>query len=139
MTCHFQNHIQSTQVLCIRDDLTQIRFSEFWQDVHAQSVVIKTQTEQTWALWETDSYEFLVLLFAGLFANKDILIAPHRVKDLEIELAEQGIYFLARSDHSVSKDGEIASLSLDDTFLNQAQVYFYTSGSTGQPKKFQEH
>lgn len=135
MTCHFQNHIQSTQVLCVRDDLTQIRFSEFWKDVHAQSIVIKTQTEQTWALWESDSYEFLVLLFAGLFANKDILIAPHRVKDLEIELAEQGIYFLARSDHSVSRDGEIASLHMDDTFLNLAQVYFYTSGSTGQPKK----
>ncbi|OTG84743.1 AMP-binding protein [Acinetobacter sp. ANC 4648] len=137
MSCHFQNNLQSTHVLCIRDDLSTLRFVDFWQDVYQQSLSIQLLDHKTWALWESDSYEFLVLLFSALLADKEILIAPHRVKDLELELAEQEIYFLARqNNHAIQQQIlQPQSLLLDDTFLNQAKVYFYTSGSTGQPKK----
>ena len=145
MTCHFRNHIQSKKTLCVRDDLTQITFEQFWQDVHTQSAIIEKLEQQTWALWEKDSYDFLVLLFAALWANKKIVIAPYRVKDLDVELEQQGISFLTRSlispvaPKTDAQQRQALNLDctskLDDSFLEQSQVYFYTSGSTGQPKQ----
>ncbi|MGB9037977.1 MAG: AMP-binding protein, partial [Acinetobacter calcoaceticus] len=84
------------------------------------------------ALWEADSYEFLVLFFAALLAEKQVLLPPNRVRELEQDFAAQQIYFLKRQD--VEKVIPL-SLTLDDAFLEQAQLYFYTSGSTGEPKK----
>ncbi len=134
MLCHFQNHLHSLKPLCIQPDLSQIRFQDFWQDVIQQSHAIESLAQDRWALWEADSYQFLVLLFAALLAQKQVLLPPHRVSDLEKELAEQNIYFLQRQPVSVHHKQPI-ELNLDDAFLNQAQIYFYTSGSTGQPKK----
>ncbi|WP_313036257.1 AMP-binding protein [Acinetobacter sp.] len=134
MLCHFQNHLHSLKPLCIQPDLSQIRFQDFWQDVIQQSHAIESLVQDSWALWEADSYQFLVLLFAALLAQKQVLLPPHRVSDLEKELAEQNIYFLQRQPVSVHHKQPI-ELNLDDAFLNQAQIYFYTSGSTGQPKK----
>ncbi|RJE59589.1 acyl-CoA synthetase, partial [Acinetobacter sp. JS678] len=44
----------------------------------------------------------------------------------------QQIYFLKRQN---TEKVVPSSLTLDDAFLEQAQLYFYTSGSTGEPKK----
>jgi acyl-CoA synthetase (AMP-forming)/AMP-acid ligase II len=134
MLCHFQNHLHSLKPLCIQPDLSQVRFQDFWQDVIQQSHAIKSLSQDSWALWESDSYQFLVLLFAALLAKKQVLLPPNRVSDLEKELAEQNIYFLQRQSVSHTHNQPI-ELNLDDAFLNQAQIYFYTSGSTGQPKK----
>ena len=134
MLCHFQSHLHSQKALCIQPDLSPIRFQDFWQDVIQQSQAIELLEQDSWALWKPDSYQFLVLLFAALLAKKQVLLPPHRVSDLEKELAEQNIYFLQRQPVAVSHNQPI-QLNLDDAFLNRAQVYFYTSGSTGQPKK----
>ncbi|OTG64159.1 acyl-CoA synthetase [Acinetobacter sp. ANC 3903] len=134
MLCHFQNHLHSLKPLCIQPDLSQVCFQDFWQDVIQQRHEIKALSQDSWALWEPDSYQFLVLLFAALLAKKQVLLPPNRVSDLEKELAEQNIYFLQRQPVSASQNQTI-ELNLDDAFLNQAQIYFYTSGSTGQPKK----
>lgn len=138
--CHFQKHIQSPNILCVQDDLRQISFADFWQDVCLQAKVIQHLDAEQYALWENDSYTFLVVFFAALLTNKRLLLVPNRVKDLELELAEQGIYFLTRqqiAEHSQDFENNYTpqQLQFDDLFLNQAQVYFYTSGSTGQPKK----
>ncbi|TCB76576.1 acyl-CoA synthetase [Acinetobacter sp. ANC 3781] len=134
MLCHFQSHLHSLKALCIQPDLNQIRFQDFWQDVIQQSHAIESLSQQSWALWEPDSYQFLVLLFAALLAKKQVLLPPNRVSDLEKELAEQNIYFLQRQSVSLAQNQNI-ELNLDDAFLHQAKIYFYTSGSTGQPKK----
>ena len=133
MSCHFQHHIHSPQTLCIKADLSRISFQEFWLDVASQALQIQQLEAPVWALWEQDSYDFLVLLFAALQANKQVVLPPHRVSDLEKELASQQIYFLQRTAHFVATDTNI--FDFDSNFLNQAQLYFYTSGSTGQPKK----
>ena len=133
MSCHFQHHLHSSRTLCIQSDLREISFQDFWQDVALQATQIRMSSEPVWALWEQDSYEFLVLLFAALQAKKQVLLPPNRVSDLEKELAAEQIYFLKRSESSDTKHQE--TFQFDEAFLNQAQVYFYTSGSTGQPKK----
>ncbi|WP_151821269.1 AMP-binding protein [Acinetobacter oleivorans] len=132
MYCHFQKFIDSAQPLCIDDALHSTSFNYFWQDVALQAAAIAQMENLTWALWEADSYEFLVLFFAALLAKKQVLLPPNRVRELEQDFAAQQIYFLKRQEI-----GEIVPLSLilDDAFLEQAQLYFYTSGSTGEPKK----
>ena len=124
----------STQLLCVRQDLTQITFQQFWQDVAQQCQAIKQMKPKTYALWEQSSYEFLVLLFAALQAEKEVLLPPHRIADLEQELAEQNIHFLSRQT-CIPEINQTNELKFDDQFLNHAQIYFYTSGSTGQPKR----
>ncbi|KRI51474.1 AMP-binding protein [Acinetobacter pittii] len=132
MYCHFQKFIDSAQPLCIDGTLNSTSFNQFWQDVALQAAAIAQMENLTWALWEADSYEFLVLFFAALLAKKQILLPPNRVRELEQDFSAQQIYFLKRQEI-----GEVVPLSLmlDDAFLEQAQLYFYTSGSTGEPKK----
>lgn len=132
MHCHFQKFIDSAHPLCIDAALHSTSFTQFWQDVALQAAAIAQIENLTWALWEADSYEFLVLLFAALLAEKQVLLPPNRVRELEQDFAAQRIYFLKRQD--VEKVVPL-SLTLDDAFLEQAQLYFYTSGSTGEPKK----
>ncbi|CAI3149227.1 D-alanine--poly(phosphoribitol) ligase subunit 1 [Acinetobacter calcoaceticus] len=132
MHCHFQKFIDSAHPLCIDAALHSSSFTQFWQDVALQAAAIAQIENLTWALWEADSYEFLVLLFAALLAEKQVLLPPNRVRELEQDFAAQQIYFLKRQD--VEKVVPL-SLILDDDFLKQAQLYFYTSGSTGEPKR----
>lgn len=132
MHCHFQKFIDSVQPLCIDSTLHLTSFTQFWQDVALQAAAIAQMDNLTWALWEADSYEFLVLFFAALLAKKQVLLPPNRVRELEQDFAAQQIYFLKRQD--VEKVVPL-SLILDNAFLEQAQLYFYTSGSTGEPKK----
>ena len=96
MLCHFQTHIWSEACLCITSDLQQISFKQFWDDVRAQKVAIEGLAQSHWALWEHDSYDFLVLLFAGLLAQKQIILPPNRVQELVEALEQQHIFFLER-------------------------------------------
>ncbi|WP_127493165.1 AMP-binding protein [Acinetobacter calcoaceticus] len=132
MHCHFHKFIDSAHPLCIDGALHSTSFTQFWQDVVLQAAAIAQMENLTWALWEADSYEFLVLFFAALLAKKQVLLPPNRVRELEQDFAAQQIYFLKRQD--VEKVVPL-SLILDDDFLEHAQLYFYTSGSTGEPKR----
>lgn len=133
MSCYFENHVNSQKLLCIKSDLSTVSFASFWQDVAEQQVQIEQLEAETWALWEQDSYEFLVLLFAALNSKKNVLLPPHRIRDLENELAAHNIHFLERQE--LQYEASHNALRFDQDFLDQSSVYFYTSGSTGQPKK----
>ncbi|ENW95288.1 AMP-binding protein [Acinetobacter sp. NIPH 298] len=144
---HFYNASNSAQIFCIGNELQPIVYAAFWQDVLEQSTVIEHLAEPTWALWEQDSYDFIVLFFAGLLANKKIILPPNRVRNLEQQLAQQDIYFLTRQhlSQSLSSKGERAGDLIVERlakiksyeFLNAAQISFFTSGSTGEPKQIE--
>ncbi len=135
MLCHFQNHIFSEKYLCITESLQIKTFQQFWSEVLSETQYIQQQSQHTFALWESDSYDFLVLFFAGLMAKKHIILPPNRVRDLEKTLEKEQIHFLERHKNIDHAFENLKLIDLNDDFLNQAQVYFYTSGSTGQPKK----
>jgi acyl-CoA synthetase (AMP-forming)/AMP-acid ligase II len=118
----------------VNEDLSTITFKEFWKDVVQQKTEIEQKKESAFALWQQDSYEFLVLLFACLNANKQVILPPNRVSDLEKELAQESIYFIERQELKTTQ-GTFSELKFDSDFLQNSQIYFYTSGSTGKPKK----
>lgn len=89
MNNHLNDFIRSPRTLAINAQLKAISFAEFWQDVAAQAAWIQPSPQSVWALWEQDSYDFLVLLFAGLVAKKRILLPPNRVAQLEQDFRRQ--------------------------------------------------
>ncbi|RZF50774.1 acyl-CoA synthetase [Acinetobacter halotolerans] len=145
---HFYNESDSAQIFCIGAEFQNIVYAAFWQDVLEQSTAIEYLAQSTWALWEQDSYDFMVLFFAGLLANKKIILPPNRVRNLEQQLAQQDIYFLTRQQHLSESLSPKAERAVDfiverlakiknDEFLNAAQISFFTSGSTGEPKQIE--
>ena len=141
MPLHFYNDIHLAKAFCLGAENQTHTYAYFWQDVLEQSVAIADLEQSTWALWQQDSYDFLVLFFAGLLANKNIILPPNRVRDLEQQLAQQQIYFLSRQNlpQSLVADlsAELANKISHDDFLNHAHISFFTSGSTGEPKKIE--
>lgn len=136
MNNHFNDFIGSSRTLAINADFKAISFADFWQDVAVQAVWIEQSLQPVWALWEQDSYDFLVLLFAGLIAKKRILLPPNRVAQLEQDFREQDIHFLSRQLSTTS----IQTIQIPEwncETLNQACIDFYTSGSTGEPKRIE--
>ncbi|GAB02555.1 MULTISPECIES: AMP-binding protein [Acinetobacter] len=137
---YFYNDFNLAKIFCITSELQDISYAFFWQDVVKQSTEIKRLDQQTWALWEQDSYEFIVLLFAGLLANKTILLPPNRVRDLEQKFEQDNIYFLSRQTLSTSEhliDHSSLLELCNEAFLSRTKMIFYTSGSTGEPKKIE--
>lgn len=132
MFCHFKDYLNSPQPFCVKADLSTVSFQAFWQDVAEQTDWIRQQPTSVWALWEQDSYEFLVLFFAALNVGKKVILPPHRVRELEQELEAQDIFFLQRS--TGISEVDLSVLQFDEVFLNDAHIEFYTSGSTGQAK-----
>ncbi|MEG1398305.1 MAG: AMP-binding protein [Acinetobacter sp.] len=137
---YFYNDCNLAQTCCITSEQYTISYAQFWQDVVEQSVEIENLQQDTWALWEQDSYEFIVLLFAALLAKKRIILPPNRVRDLEQKFAQQDIHFLGRQSLTTSldlaTDSRLGWLRHDE-FLNHAEIIFFTSGSTGEPKKIE--
>ncbi|GAB3049345.1 AMP-binding protein [Acinetobacter apis] len=123
------NHIDyADRILCWDSHLTAITFNAFWQDVEQQAGILSESTCTEMALWEADSYDFLVLFFAVLTTGKTLILPPNRVPALEKQLQDQNIYFVERqTSHQ--------SICIDFKLLEQAKIVFFTSGSTGKPKQ----
>lgn len=126
--CNFQDYLFSQAPLCFDRQLNTISFKDFWQDVQQQTYIVAQQNQQKFALWQSDSYDFLVLFFATLMAQKTVILPPNKVASLEQYLLEDGIVFLERQ----SVQGYSV---LNTDRLLQSQIIFFTSGSTGQPKQ----
>lgn len=138
MSCHFQTYIHSKRSLCVTADFDAIHFCDFWRDVIQQQRAIAALKTTQWALWDSHSYDFLVLMFAGVLAGKKLILPPNRIRDLEQEFEAKGIYFLERQAveaDPVAEQVALSNLHLDDGFLASAELLFYTSGSTGAAKE----
>ncbi|MEB3767076.1 AMP-binding protein [Acinetobacter sp. MD2] len=128
---HFNAYLTAERPLCFDAQVQPILFSAFWQDVAAQAHTIATLPATQFALWESDSYEFLVLFFASVVAKKRVILPPNQVQQLQQQLAEQGIAFLQRQAHVVAAQVQ----PISDELLQHSEIVFFTSGSTGQPKQ----
>ncbi|MEB3753605.1 AMP-binding protein [Acinetobacter sp. MD2(2019)] len=129
--CHFNDYLTADTILCFDAELQTISFSRFWQDVSHQATAISAFKATAFALWEPDSYEFLVLFFACLYAKKRLILPPNRVPQLQQQLAEEGIEFIQRQECANAPNIQ----PFTDEDLSQSQIVFFTSGSTGEPKK----
>ncbi|MGN5763581.1 AMP-binding protein [Acinetobacter calcoaceticus] len=141
MPIFFYNDTDSAKTFCISAEFKTISYADFWQEVAEQTAAIQNLPQQSWALWEQDSYQFSVLFFAALLANKKIILPPHRVRDLEQQFLQQDIHFLERQPVHASFERSEHEANLirlhKDEFLDQAEVMFFSSGSTGEPKKIE--
>ena len=109
-------------------------YADFYQDVSLEAQCLLTLPETTWALWCEDSYAFAVRFFALLLASKTVVLPPNRIAATIGQLAEEGIAFYDGTTHAA-----VTAMSTVQTWptidWEQAAVVFFTSGSTGAPKK----
>lgn len=127
LTCHQD----SLATLCLNDDLTTISFAAFWQDVWQQAALLRALPAAQFALWQQDSYDFLVLLLACVAADKPVRLPPNRVAALEQQWAQQGVSFLERQPIDSSL---LVTRGLSEAQWLRPSLGFHTSGSTGESK-----
>lgn len=119
---------------------TPIDQSQFYQAIASLAASLQTTQQQRWALCFNDSYRFIITLLAVLVAQKQPVILPNN--QLGTLLALQNEYDAILSDlpgievtplDQAGDERLIKPLSLSP----QQQIIFFTSGSTGEPKKIQ--
>ena len=130
---HLHTQASAAQVLAYLQADSR-SYADFYQDVSLEAQCLLTLPETTWALWCEDSYAFAVRFFALLLASKTVVLPPNRIAATIGQLAEEGIAFYDGTTHAA-----VTAMSTVQTWptidWEQAAVVFFTSGSTGAPKK----
>lgn len=130
---------------CFYRNGSSITFSQFCQDItQAQVAVNKTQAKRV-LLFNADSYQFSVWLFALIFENRHVLLPPNAQPGTLQHLATQ----CDATAGTIALSGKPQISECIENFhenspqcLTQKQLFelfvgeitFYTSGSTGQAK-----
>ena len=113
-------------------------FTQWQKQVLAHADIFSTRDENSWLLFDADSYQFSVLFFALLVAKKAIVLPqngqPEQLNqclahaDAFAGDANIGIAPVAYNAQLIA--AEIAPLEIDENTL----IRFFTSGSSGTPK-----
>lgn len=122
--------------LIYEQNTTTISFAQFWQTVAIRAQYLQQTQPKCYALWTEDSYAFLSWLFAGAIANKRLVLPPHYTPQLQQDFKAQKIEFLTDTLPIVHGSRAITDLVMDwDAVLQNSQLLFFTSGSTGEAKQ----
>ncbi len=114
-------------ILFVNPDIT---FGEFKKFVFYQTKEFLKSSKENVVLFGDDYFNFAVNFFAAVFTGKNIYLISdkNRLKQLELDYILPGKY------HSV--DGKIQDNNIN---INDVKIYFFTSGSTGEPQMIQKN
>lgn len=110
------------------------------QQVHAHARVFAARDEQTWLLFDADSYQFSVLFFALLAANKSIVLPQNGQPEQLAQCLAQAEAFTGIADNTCAEVAFNKHISVEhvvNTAIKvdeNAAIRFFTSGSSGTPK-----
>lgn len=136
--------------VCFYRDGHHITFKQFCQDVTQAQVAIKQTDAKRVLLFNTDSYQFSVWLFALIFENRHVLLPPNAQSGTLDQLASQcdataGSIILSGKPQIAALMAEHQEVSpqcltREHFFkLFVGNITFYTSGSTGEAKAIHKH
>ena len=131
--------------ICFYRDGHHITFKQFCQDVTQAQVAVKQTDAKRVLLFNADSYQFSVWLFALIFENRHVLLPPNAQSGTLHQLASQcdaTAGTIALTDKSQITQSSDERKVIADHGLTREQFFalfvgeitFYTSGSTGQAK-----
>ncbi len=117
-----------------------LTFNTFKKDVQMLVDKLPATDGLSFALVAKDSYTFAVSFFALLHARCSLILPSNNQPDTIRLLKSQGLNLLIDGEIELNNDGEnIKNTAVDTPFykLNAETcgIDFYTSGSTGEPKK----
>tara|TARA_R110000744_G_scaffold1965_6_gene7676 strand:+ start:5993 stop:7363 length:1371 start_codon:yes stop_codon:yes gene_type:complete len=136
--------------ICFYLNGDNITFDQFCQDVAQAQIAVKETDAERVLLFNVDSYQFSVWLFALIFEKRRVLLPPNAQVGTLHQLASQcdaTAGTIALSDkpqitESIDVHQAIAAHYLTRTQffkLFVGEITFYTSGSTGQAKAIHKH
>jgi acyl-coenzyme A synthetase/AMP-(fatty) acid ligase/3-hydroxymyristoyl/3-hydroxydecanoyl-(acyl carrier protein) dehydratase len=114
--------------------------SDLRKDVSALLSVVQQHTAAECALWEPDSYRFLVAALAVMAAEKTLLLPPNTTTATTQALREQGVMMLDEVMAALpanAKAHENIPVQPAWQLSPQACIVLFTSGSTGAPKRIE--
>ncbi len=131
--------------ICFYRDGHHITFKQFCQDVTQAQVAVKQTDAKRVLLFNADSYQFSVWLFALIFENRHVLLPPNAQSGTlyqlasecdatagSIELTDKPKITESSYERKVIADHGLTREQLFKLFVGN--ITFYTSGSTGQAK-----
>ncbi|MBQ4833479.1 acyl-CoA synthetase [Pseudoalteromonas sp. MMG010] len=115
-----------------------VDFSHWQKQVLGHAAVFSARSQQRWLLFDADSYQFSVLFFALLVAKKSVVLPQNgQVESLKLCLKDAEAYAGSQEvcDQQVAFNSTCIVEQCGDIEIDeQADIRFYTSGSSGVPK-----
>ena len=117
---------------------------ESWQHQVAQCQAQLSQSpQQSFLLFESDSYQFSILFFALIAANKRIILPQNGQDQQLLQCMAHADAYLGSSKVAGLKHFEFTELALENTnvsldFAPDTTIVFYTSGSSGEAKAIEK-
>jgi len=115
-------------------------FAIWQQQVQAHASLFAARGEQTWLLFDADSYQFSVLFFALLAAKKSIVLPQNGQPEQLAQCLMQADAFTGIADDTsadvvFNKHIEVEqAINTNIKIDENAAIRFFTSGSSGAPK-----
>jgi len=110
--------------------------TQFKADVSSLSASLSELESNSFALYYENAYPFAVSLFALLHSHKKICIAGNNKSVTADHLTEQACVLLGnwQGREQTVTASKVQDVQLEPLSMDLAQLFIYTSGSSGQPK-----
>ncbi len=123
----------SEETLLFRRRDTTVTYGQFRDDVACLVSALRKSQANEAVLYSEDNYEFAVGLLACLYAEMRVVLPGNLCENTRVRLQKPGAVFV----HELEPGNTAAELHAVDS--SRVPVVFYTSGSTGEPKRIERY
>ena len=128
---------ENPEKVIFEDENAVVKAAQFLNDIDILASKILTKTQHRWAICYNNSYHFCVGFFAILSCKKNPILLPNNLPSSVKSLASEYDAILSDIHNLDATDlpEEVKNKYKSGTIDTDINITFFTSGSTGSPKK----